>query len=44
MPQIKGKNLWQTAYHRAKPVCTFLPTSLVGEKTKGEKLAGLLFL
>jgi hypothetical protein len=43
-PQINGKALWQTADHSEKPVCTFLPASPVGEQTRGEKLAGLLFL
>jgi hypothetical protein len=29
-PQINGKDLWQTADHRKKPVCTFLPASPAG--------------
>jgi hypothetical protein len=34
-PQISGKDLWQTADHREKPVSTFLPASPAGEQNRG---------
>jgi hypothetical protein len=42
-PQINGKDQWQPADHKIKPVYTFLPASHVEEQTRGEKLAALLF-
>jgi hypothetical protein len=44
MPQIYGTSLWQAGDQRKKLVSTFLPSSSVGEQTKGKKLAGLLSL
>jgi hypothetical protein len=41
-PEIKGKDLWQTADHQEKPFCMFLPASPVGQQTGGKKLVVLL--
>jgi hypothetical protein len=35
-PQINGKNLWKTADHPEKPVCTFLTCLSCGEQTGGK--------
>jgi hypothetical protein len=36
-PQIKGKDLWPTTYHREIPVCTFLSASSIwGSRTEAK--------